>query len=161
MPRAHARDGAAPLRALTPALAARRRYGDPRRHLLGAPYGCIPVVTLPNGSLTFDELLPWSSMAVVVPRAELPQLPAILRRYSAADRARMRAQMRCAWPRLWFSSIYGGCFDDQPEHDAFDALMATLRYRIRDGSVVKPAHASSKDACAQLNRPLRRRRRGR
>lgn len=134
-----------------------RRYGDPRRHILSSAYGCIPVFTLPNARLTFDELLPWSSMAVVVQRADLPNLPAILRRYSAADRERMRAQLRCAWPRLWWTSIYGGCFEEQPQFDAFDALMATLRYRIRgDSSIVKPGYASSKDACAQLNRPLRR-----
>ena len=132
------------------------RYGDPRRHILSAPYGCIPVFTVPNARLTLDEVLPWRSMAVVVPRAELRNLPAILARYSERERERMRAQLRCAWPRLWFSSIYGGCFGERPEYDAFDALIATLRYRIRNASIVKPAHASSDDACAARDRPMRR-----
>jgi hypothetical protein len=133
----------------------RDRYGDPRRHIRGIPYGCIPVFSLPNGRLTFDELLPWQSMSVSVTRDQLPDLPAILARYSPADRERMRAQLRCAWPRLWFSSIYGSCFGDDPQYDAFDALIATLRYRLTDPQVVKPSHASSPDACAQTNKPLR------
>jgi len=132
-----------------------QRYGDPRRHLLSASFGCIPVFTLPNGHFAFDELLPWKSMAVMVNRSDLPNLPAILAKYSAADRERMRTQLRCAWPRLWFSSIYGSCFGDNPRFDAFDALMATLRYRIKDPAIVKPAYASSTDACAQTDRPLR------
>lgn len=96
-------------------------------------------------------------MAVVVSRAELPQLATILDNYTATDRERMRKQLRCAWPRLWWTSIYGSCFGDDARYDAFDALMATLRYRLPGLADSKPAYASSNDACDHFDKPLRRR----
>ena len=40
--------------------------GDPRRHMAGIAYGCVPVIVHDHTHLTFDELLDWKSFAVFV-----------------------------------------------------------------------------------------------
>ena len=107
-----------------------QRYGDARRHILAAFHGCIPVFTIPDGHHTLEELIPWERMSVSVPQERMAMLPAILRNISDTQRAAMRRELSCAWRRLWFSSIYGTCFGEDPQTDAFDALMQVFASRL-------------------------------
>jgi hypothetical protein len=91
--------------------------------------GCIPVISIPDNNNTLDELLPWSSFSLLVPPDQLYRLPHILSAVTPAAEARLRAGLRCAWRRLWFSSIYGACLGEDPSTDAFDGLLRVLGAR--------------------------------
>lgn len=93
--------------------------------------GCIPVVSIPDNTNTLDELLPWHEFAVIVPPADVPRLPQILRTITPAEEARMRAKLGCVWGRLWFSSVYGSCFGEDPANDAFDGVLRVLAARLQ------------------------------
>ena len=116
-----------------------QRYGDARRHIIAAFHGCIPVLSVPDGHHTLEEVLPWERMALSVSQEQLPHLPAILRNVSAEERDAMRRELSCAWRRLWFSSIYGSCLGEETQTDAFDALVQTLANRLRRGEGGAPS----------------------
>ena len=115
-----------------------QRYGDARRHILAAFLGCVPVLAIPDGHHTLEEILPWREMAVVVPPERLAQLPAILRSVTPATIQSMRRKLHCARKYLWYSSIYGSCAPGigKGEPDAFDGLMRVLAARLRPMAAV-------------------------
>ena len=43
----------------------------------------------------------------------------------------MRAKLGCVWGRLWFSSVYGSCFGEDPANDAFDGVLRVLAARLQ------------------------------
>ena len=111
--------------------------GDPTRHMVAIFHGCVPVFSLaPAGrddALPFDELIDWRTFSVVAPTDRLADLPATLRSIAASEPrlAAMRGRLRCAWRLLFWSSLVGSCFGEPARGDAFDALMAVLRRRLR------------------------------
>ena len=110
-----------------------QRYGDARRHILSAFLGCIPVLTLPDGHHTLEEILPWNEMAIHVPPERLKELPSILRAVPQKEIERMRRKLKCAQKYLWYASVYGECAPGLGggAPDAFDALMRVLAARLR------------------------------
>ena len=111
--------------------------GDPTRHMVAIFHGCVPVFSLaPAGrddALPFDELIDWRTFSVVAPTDRLADLPSTLRSIAASEPrlAAMRGRLRCAWRLLFWSSLVGACFGEPARGDAFDALMAVLRRRLR------------------------------
>ena len=109
-----------------------QRYGDPRRHILAAFLGCVPVFSVPDGHHTLEELLPWPNMSLEVPPERLHELPAILRAVPQRTLQHMRRRLRCARRYLWYASIYGACAPGlgREEPDAFQGLMRVLATRL-------------------------------
>ena len=136
--------------------------GDPTRHMVALFHGCIPVFSLgpraADDALPFDELLPWPRFSLRVPTDELPSLPTVL---EAAARApgslhSMQAELGCAWRALFWTSLMGSCFGEEVRGDAFDALMAVLRRRLRRGRRAPAApRASACELGARLPTHLR------
>ena len=107
--------------------------------------GCIPVIIQDDGSGRYPSvlqafeglLLDWRAFSVRLTYADLPQLPAILRKLQA-DPAAMRAKraaLAAVFPRmLWRVATPGGArpaLQDAP--DAFDSVMQSLLLRQRFG----------------------------
>jgi len=90
--------------------------------------GCVPVLTKERHSHGhFDEVLPWSRIALHVPPSEVPRLPQLL------DEAPIEAMRTAAAPllrRLLWVSIYGACHllpGEGGTADALDTLLEVLR----------------------------------
>lgn len=99
-------------------------------------HGCVPVFTLgqrgSDDALPFDEVLHWPSFSLRVPADELQELPAVLEAVARrpAELKRMQSGLRCAWRRLFWSSLQGSCFGESARGDAFDGLIEVLRRRL-------------------------------
>ena len=120
-----------------------QRYGDARRHLLAAFLGCVPVLMVPDGHHTLEEVLPWREMAINVSPEDMPRLPDILRAVTPPRLERMRRKLRCARRLLWYASMYGACapWMGRGSPDAFDGLMRTLASRLSP-TPARPRRAS-------------------
>ncbi|KAK3254811.1 hypothetical protein CYMTET_35982, partial [Cymbomonas tetramitiformis] len=66
------------------------------------------------------------------PAAKPSRLKERLLAYSDEDIAAMQAELKCAWPWMIWSSVYGTFGDEDGSRDAFEALLGTLQMR-RDG----------------------------
>ena len=126
-----------------------QRYGDARRHLLAAFLGCVPVLSVPDGHHTLEEVVPWREMALIVPPERLGELPAILRAVPPERLRAMRRALHCHRRMLWYASIYGACglARGGTREDAFDALMRVLAARLPAAAHATAATRQS-DECA-------------
>ena len=130
--------------------------GDSDRYLPALLYGCIPVFASKGEVPPFDELLQWSSFSISLPDGarQVSELHALLAQVSAGKMQAMRAAMAVAWPRMLWTSVVAlvpGELDrrgltksdrdvsylgESPRRDAFGALIAVLRRRIRRRNAV-------------------------
>lgn len=114
--------------------------GPTDRFVAAALLGCIPVMLSstfhgPPGkgspvAQPFDEVLDWPSFAVLVRSHDLAGLHTVIEAIAPARRAKMRAALAAAAPRLLYTSIYGAIVGESGEHDAFETAMEVLRGRV-------------------------------
>ena len=103
-------------------------------------FGCIPVMlvsTIKDGrrvpiGLPLEEHpdIHWRSFSILFDLEDMPRLPEILARVTPADQRRMRHEMRKVWPRLLYTSFFGSYLGEDGKHDAFEAFMTVLRWRL-------------------------------
>lgn len=127
--------------------------GDPTRHMVALFHGCVPIFTLgkegADDALPFEELIDWGQLSIRVPTDRLDAMSRTLWRV-AADGPRLQAMQRrlgCAWRQLFWSSLEGSCFGEPIDdgNDAFGALLAVLRRRLRPPGARWRAHALGGD----------------
>lgn len=95
--------------------------------------GSIPLILQDNVTQQYEyEFLPYDLFTVRLPEADIPILKERLLAYSDEDIAAMQAELKCAWPWMIWSSVYGSFGDEDGSRDAFEALLGTLQMR-RDG----------------------------
>eukprot|EP00854_Cymbomonas_tetramitiformis_P008808 gene8808-10442_t len=115
--------------------------------------GCIPVLVKPveGQSLIFDDILPYHRFAVVVYENETETLPARLAAYSPEEIRSMRAELACALPRFYWSSIHGSYLGENFRADAFATMMLLLRRRLDGGATPQVAACRNKKAPLQIS----------
>eukprot|EP00899_Mesostigma_viride_P020643 jgi/Mesvir1/28580/Mv00995-RA.1 len=102
-----------------------------RRTQLSVMMGCIPIVIEDNRAQMYDELLPWDTFSLRLTEADIPKLfDFAAEAMKDVNRvASMQRELGCAAMFMRWSSI--GTVGEDGRHDAFTALMGTLRRRLK------------------------------
>ena len=96
-------------------------------------HGCIPVVPHDDVALPFEELIPWTRMAVISGGTsdDLNYLPERLSGLSRGDTVlEMHRELACVWPRLTWSGSFRAMNGESASDDAFSTLLLVLRSRM-------------------------------
>ena len=103
-------------------------------------YGCIPVVVQDAILTPWERELNFSAFGVRIPRAQLPQLPVILRMIPPTRVAAMQAALNTVWERFTFSSIAIAERDRQCAVDQTSANCRDLRRKLTGAAGTVSGH---------------------
>ena len=108
--------------------------GDTDRYVAAILFGCIPIMlhtVLGNPmSQPLDEVINWSSFAVLVGTDDIEHLHDILAEYTAERKHAMRKVMQSVWHRFLYTSIYGSYLNESGKDDAFETMLQVLESRV-------------------------------
>ena len=138
--------------------------GDSDRYLPALLYGCVPIFTSVGEALPFEEVLHWPSFSLRLPNGakDIERLHILLQGVSDRRLRLMRANMAVAWPRMLWTSVAtplpaslhssphghgrprpprenaseASYLGEGPHRDAFAALIAVLRRRLRSSTPI-------------------------
>ncbi|KAG2482149.1 hypothetical protein HYH03_018908 [Edaphochlamys debaryana] len=109
-------------------------YG--KRNVISATLGCMPVIISDHVAQPWEPFLDWGSFGAWIPEADMNATEAVLRAFTAEEKADKMRRLHCAALHLTWSSVFGAvAAGDSGGWDAVGTLVWVLRARARNPGV--------------------------